>query len=541
MPPQATAAPPALEVREVQLRAETEPGKREFSGIAVPYGDPVTIRGWFGNYTEEIASGAVEHEDDVKVFWRHGEVIGRVTAAEDTATGWQITGALSDTTQGRDAYALLRDGAIDRMSIGFEPIEHTELENEDGTTTITRTRIRVREVSLVPFPAYDGAAVEHVRTATPKENTMPGTATADALTTEQVRSIVTESTDEISRRLDVVTDRLESRDTGSAGPQITFRSAAALFKAMADGDADAVREYKEGVEYMDALARDWSPAGETTDDHADLGGWIGDLTRIPSGPTGLMSWFASAPLPGSGMFLEYAKWTPDTAEVAKQTAEGATLTLLGGSSEIKNQAVDTYGGYSRLSRQTVQRASINVLNHTLRRQEISARRALRTGFHAAYAAAVTGQAANAITLATADVDGWIDAIVDAAVYYDGEGASLDGLIVDKTTFKALAKLETSGGDKLMNVFGEGVNRTGTVDLPGLSGNVLRVPVVPDLAATAAQATFANRAAIRAYTSPIATLSDENVTDLYNDYSTYVYASFVPEFAEYLLPVTLPAG
>ena len=543
-----TPAPPALGVRDVQGRAAdveaAAPGAREFTGLAVLFNAPTTIRDWFGTYHEQIAPGAVEHEDDVKVFWRHGEVIGRITAGEDTDAGWQVTGRLSDTTLGRDAYALLRDGAIDRMSIGFEPVEHIETENEDGTTTITRTRVRVREVSLVPFPAYDGAAVEHVRTATPKENTMPGTATADALTPEQIRTIVTESTDELSRRLDVMTDRMGAADAGPAGPQVTFRSAAALMKAMAAGDTDALAEYRAGVAYMaeQAQERNWSPAGETTGDHADVGGWLGDLTRIPSGSAGLMSWFSSAPLPTSGMFLEYAKWTPDAAEVGKQAAQGNTLTLLGGSSELATQTVDTYGGYSRLSRQVVQRSSINVLNHTLRRQEISARRALRAGFHAAYVAAVASdEAGPAVALATADVDGWIDAIVDAAVYYDDAGATLDGLVVDPSTFKALAKLETGGGEKLMHVFGQGVNRVGQVNVPGLSGNVLNVPVVPDLAATEPAAAFANREALRSYTSPIATLSDENVTDLYNDYSVYVYASFVPEFAEYLVPVELPGG
>ena len=540
-----TPAPPALLVRDVQCRAAdveaAAPDAREFTGVAVPFNDPTTIRDWFGTYHEQIAPGAVEHEDDVKVFWRHGEVIGRVTAGEDTDAGWQVTGRLSDTTLGRDAYALLRDGAIDRMSIGFEPIEHIETENEDGTTTITRTRVRVREVSLVPFPAYDGAAVEHVRTATPKENTMPGTATADALTPEQVRTIVTESTDELSRRLDVMTDRIGSHDDAPAGPQVTFRSAAALFKAMADGDTDAVAEYRAGVEHLQVQARDWSPAGETSSDHADLGGWIGDLTRIASGPTGLMSWFSSAPLPGSGNFLEFAKWTPDEAEVSKQTAEGATLTLLGGSSTLDTQPVDTYGGYSRLSRQAVQRSSINVLNHTLRRQEVSARRALRAGFHAAYAATVAGRAGAALPLTAMDVTSWIDVIVDAAVYYDDEGATLDGLIVDKETFKALAGIETSSGELLMNVFGQGVNRTGQINVPGLTGNVLNVPVVLDAAATTPGAAFANREALRSHTSPLATLSDENVTDLYNDYSVYVYASFVPEFAEYIVPVTLPVA
>ena len=225
-----------LQVREVSVRAADvatdAPDAREFTGIAVPFNDPTTIRDWFGTYHEQIAPGAVEHDDDVKVFWRHGEVIGRVTASEDTDTGWQITGALSDTTLGRDAYALLRDGAIDRMSIGFEPIEHTETENEDGSTTITRNRIRVREVSLVPFPAYDGAAVEHVRTATPKENTMPGTATADALTTEQVRAIVNEGTDELSR-CSIRSPRTSRRRESSSVPSLTMARTCSVVSASA--------------------------------------------------------------------------------------------------------------------------------------------------------------------------------------------------------------------------------------------------------------------------------------------------------------------
>lgn len=539
-----------LELREVQLRAETKDGKREFSGIAVPWNDPVSIRSWFADYTEEVERGAVQDSDDAKVFWRHSEPIGRITRAEDTDAGWEITGVLSATPRGDEAYTLLRDGVIDRMSIGFEPIEHREVQPAKDSTDpvkIIRTKIRVREVSLVPFPAYDGATVDNVRHANPtKEKPMTAT-TEERADTAELRAHV----EEMDRKFERIIDQLD-RDAApaeGAAPPVTYRSAGAILKAIADGDEDAAREYQAVVEYLDAQARDWSPAGSTTGENVDLGGWVGDLTRIVTESSGIRNWFASAPLPTTGMTVEYGTLTADTTQADKQTAEGASLPFGKVTTEVKNAPVDTYGGYSSLSKQTVQRASVNVVNHTLTALSNKTNRALNIAFRAAYAAAVTAAAANAVTFPTAGnttltsgtVADWISVTVDAAEHFEDQGVSLDGLIVDSATFKYLAGLQDDMGNLLMNVYGEGVNRTGEMNLPGLSGNLLRVTVIVNLKQAAPGAAFANKQALRSYISALTTLTAEDIVNLANSYSIYAYGAFAPEFPDYIVPVAPAAA
>src|SRR5690625_4759518 len=120
---------PTLERREFQVRLD-QGNERTFTGIAVPWGQVADIG---GIYREVIARGAVEGGDEAKIWWRHSEPIGRLTAHRDTSDGWEITGHLSATPRGDEAYTLLRDGVVDRLSIGFEPIEHTEAtDEEDG-------------------------------------------------------------------------------------------------------------------------------------------------------------------------------------------------------------------------------------------------------------------------------------------------------------------------------------------------------------------------------------------------------------------------
>lgn len=534
-----------LELREVHLRAETEDGKREFSGIAVPWNDPVSIRSWFADYTEEVERGAVQDSDDAKVFWRHSEPIGRITRAEDTEAGWEITGVLSVTPRGDEAYTLLRDGVIDRMSIGFEPIEHREVQPAKDSTDpvkIIRTKIRVREVSLVPFPAYDGAVVDNVRHANPtKEKPMTAT-TEERADTVALR----EHVEVLDRKFERIIDQLDRDATPAEGaaPPITYRSAGAILKAIADGNEDAAREYQTVVEYLDAQARDWSPAGSTTGENVDLGGWVGDLTRIVTESSGIRNWFGTAPIPSTGMSVEYGTLTADTTQAGKQTAEGASLPFGKVTTEVKNAPVGTYGGYSSLSKQTVQRASVNVVNHTLTALSNKTNRALNIAFREAYTAAVTAAAGNAVTYPTAgnttltsgSVVDWISVTVDAAEHFEDQGVSLDGLIVDSATFKYLASLQDDMGNLLMKVYGEGVNQTGEMNLPGLSGNLLRVPVVVNLKQAAPGAAFANKQALRSYISSLTTLTDEDIVNLANSYSIYAYGAFAPEFPDYIVPV-----
>lgn len=516
---------PDLEVREFQVR-EVATDSREFTGIAVPWGTVAEIAGM---YREEFEKGAVQDSDDALIFWRHADPIGKVTAHRDTDAGWEITATLSDTTQGREAHTLLRDGVVTRLSVGFRPVEHREEVAEDGSVTITRTKVQVREVSLTPFPAYDGATVTQVRHTQPaptQEDTMTAPVTTEDLT--EVR----QSVEELTRNVALLAQRENTPE-----PEMQFRSAGALLKAIAAGDETAQREYN------DTLQRAWNPAGAVVADGSPRAGWAGDLTRLIDEAAVLASLFSTGVLPAEGMSVEYAQLKDNTVAVGKQAAEGDDLTFGKVSTEIKNAAVETFGGYSRLSLQAVQRSSVNIVDHTLNALAIAAGKRRNTQLRAFYATAIADQitAGNTVTVTdSTDYADWLDAIIDAAEKYTDLGLSLDGITADKTVFKTLARLVGTDGRPMMTVDGTGNNTVGTLDVKAISGTLASVPVRLNPKQTAPGASFYNRLAIRAYNSPLARLQDDNIVNLSKDFSVYFYSALALENPAAIVPIEITA-
>lgn len=529
-----TVTTPRLEVREVQLRAATEDGKREFSGIAVPWNSPANI-GWQG-YTEEFERGAVQDSEDVIVLYRHSEPVGRITEARETDAGWEVTGVLSATPRGEEVYTLLRDGVIKAMSVGFEPIEHREVRNEDDNSlSIVRTNVRVREVSLVPFPAYKGATVEEVRSAqTTTEQENPMTVTApETLVTREAFDALRENNEELERRFEQLIATME-RGQKSDAYEPQFETRGALLKAIAAGDESAVTEYNE------VQKRAWDPAGTTTTTAVTKNGWVGDLTRFVEERGILRSCFSTGALPAEGNNIEYAQLKADTAEVDEQSEQGADLAFGKVDTETKTAPVKTYGGYTRLSLQAIQRSSLAVVDGHLRALDLAANRRRSVAFRAHYAAAVTAQrtANNTVDVKATGATylDWVSAIVDAAEKYEDLGLDLAGMLTDKTGFKELAGLTATDGRPLMTVHGTGTNVVGEINPTALDGNLAGVLVRLNPKQATAGASFFNPLAIRAYTSGIGRLQDENVVNLSKDFSVYYYEAIADEIPAAIIPV-----
>src|SRR5690606_37348762 len=129
-PPEGDHRMTQLETRSLEIRAAVNEA-REVSGVGVPYGETITIWG----QRERLAPGSVEAEG-AKLFYRHSEPIGVVTSATDDASGWHPTGKISATARGDEAYQLARDGVLDGLSIGFEPIEYHFERDEDDQQVI---------------------------------------------------------------------------------------------------------------------------------------------------------------------------------------------------------------------------------------------------------------------------------------------------------------------------------------------------------------------------------------------------------------------
>lgn len=303
-----------------------------------------------------------------------------------------------------------------------------------------------------------------------------------------------------------------------------YRSAGQLLKAVANGDEDALRAY----------------TGATTGDSVLINGWVGDLTRIVDQAAILRGVFGSGALPNAGNFVEYAVLDTNSVAVADQGGEGSDL----GYGEItlttETAPVKTLGGYVQLSKQAIERSSVNYLDHALRAQASAAGRALNTMTRTAYTTAVAAQitATDVVTVpATPTYGDWLAAITDAAVKFQERGLSLDALIVDTAYFKALAALEGADGRPVLLVTGAGNNNVGSINITGLAGSLANVPVILDPALDG-EIAFVNSNAIRVYGSPVVRLQHENIINLSKDFSLYTYAAVATEIPGGIVPVVV---
>lgn len=169
------AASLALELREAG-------GRREVRNIALQLkaaGDDGTVEGYgsvFGvadSYDDVIAPGAyaaslAAHKAEgtmPAMLWQHDQTapIGVWTEMVEDGKGLRIKGKLAlDTVKGAEAYALLKMGALNGLSIGFVSKEWSY---DRDTDVRTLTQVDLWEVSLVTFPANDKSRITGVKAA----------------------------------------------------------------------------------------------------------------------------------------------------------------------------------------------------------------------------------------------------------------------------------------------------------------------------------------------------------------------------------------
>jgi HK97 family phage prohead protease len=141
-----------------------------FTGVAVPFGAVVTIRGEGKPYDETFRRGAfaktlMGRNKPVQLREMHQHQMMPLGAAEqldETDEGLLGTWRLSDTERGREAATLVHDRVLTGLSIGFEPIHRNLTEGgkrPSGRDLVERTEVRLYEVSLVNDPAYESAGV----------------------------------------------------------------------------------------------------------------------------------------------------------------------------------------------------------------------------------------------------------------------------------------------------------------------------------------------------------------------------------------------
>jgi HK97 family phage prohead protease len=133
-------------------------GEWSFSGYASTFGNvdlggDVMLPGAF--------AASLRARPKPRLLWQHRqeEPIGVVQSLREDDKGLFGEWKLSRTTRGTDAYTLLKDGAIDSLSIGYLPDE-SEF-TDDGVRKLSA--VSLLEVSLVAMPMNEDAVITDVK------------------------------------------------------------------------------------------------------------------------------------------------------------------------------------------------------------------------------------------------------------------------------------------------------------------------------------------------------------------------------------------
>ena len=147
---------------------------RTLVGIVAPFDSPARIFDRDGRYTETIDRHAFDRTirergpGKVKLLCQHDAKslpIGRAVTLRPESKGLYGELKVSATDMGDQVLTPVRDGALDGLSIGFKPIRDRWSPDRSLRHLL---EVRLDEISVVNFPAYESARVEAVRSeATP--------------------------------------------------------------------------------------------------------------------------------------------------------------------------------------------------------------------------------------------------------------------------------------------------------------------------------------------------------------------------------------
>jgi HK97 family phage prohead protease len=142
---------------DLQVRS-TGDGRTVY-GIAVPYNTPARVH---ANLTEQFARGVFNHQlrdaQRVKFSREHategGDIIGKATMLRDDAAGLYVELRASKTPRGDETLELIKDGAINQLSVAFEERQNRRLPGN----IVERVRANLWEVAAVMEGTFHGAA-----------------------------------------------------------------------------------------------------------------------------------------------------------------------------------------------------------------------------------------------------------------------------------------------------------------------------------------------------------------------------------------------
>ena len=108
---------------------------------------------------------------DIKLLWQHSpeKPIGVFDKIIEDSVGLYVEGRiLMDVEKGREAYSLMKSGAVSGLSIGYS-VKNAMVDKVSGIRTISE--IDLFEISVVTFPANKYANITYVKSKSPISET----------------------------------------------------------------------------------------------------------------------------------------------------------------------------------------------------------------------------------------------------------------------------------------------------------------------------------------------------------------------------------
>ena len=145
------------------VQAEGPKPKREIMGLAAPYNVVATVQS--GEKVKFLPGSLPVDGANPKLVLNHDltQMVGVVTERTEDENGLYFVAKISKTGKGDEALELAKDGALDAVSVGAEPI----VAAYDDAGVLVVEKARMVELSLVALGAFEQAKITQVAASEP--------------------------------------------------------------------------------------------------------------------------------------------------------------------------------------------------------------------------------------------------------------------------------------------------------------------------------------------------------------------------------------
>ena len=151
-----------MKIKSFPFEVKVDLEKNEFEGYASTFGNTDLV----GDIVEKGAFKKTIQErmpkNLIKVLWQHYDPMGVPKHMEEDSKGLYVVAKVSKTRENEDRLQLMKDGVVDRLSIGYDVVKR-EVDDSAKDRTVRLKELKLYEFSPVTFPANEEAVITGVK------------------------------------------------------------------------------------------------------------------------------------------------------------------------------------------------------------------------------------------------------------------------------------------------------------------------------------------------------------------------------------------